>query len=166
MMRTLKKEGPMAKKSEALPKLRSSNEEQVAGMIARMFGVAPHATLDVVFDQINDTHGSTFPELRYPFGLYPWECPVPQYVMADKLTQLTQDLAASDGHAFVVKDSSATGKLSLWIVKAAFNDFPGNLSMDTPVRGLFNHFLVGDEWLKVTAYQLETCLRKLKSNPT
>lgn len=155
----------MASKSKTEVKLRSASESQVAGMICRMFGVTPTESLQRTFDYIADVHGQRFPELRQDFNLYPWECPVPQFVMSDKVNQLVEDIAGSDGLPFIVRDSSASGKLSLWVVRATFSDPPGDFTESSPVRALMNHFLIGDEWLKVTAFQLETCLRKLKTNP-
>lgn len=145
------------------PKLKSASESQIAGMVARMFGVVPTDTLSDVLIQIADTHGHLFPELRHDFNLYPWECPVPQYVMSDKINQLVEDLVGSEGRPFIVKDSSATGKMSLWVVRASFDDVIDGLPVDLPVRALINHFLIGDEWLRVTSFQLNTCLRKLKN---
>ena len=143
------------------PTLRSSSEAQIAGMIAKMFGVVPDDHMRPVFDQISDVHGPTFPELRHEFHLYPWECPLPAYVMSDKINQLVEDLAGSEGVPFIAKDSSGVGRSSLWVVSGAFNDV---VSPPLPVRALVNHFLIGDEWFRITAYQLETCLRRLKTN--
>jgi hypothetical protein len=132
-------------------------------MIAKMFGVAPMDNLDQVFGQISDVHWHIFPELRHEFRLYPWECPLPSFVMADKINTLVEDLAGSEGFPYIVKDSAGVGKSGLWVVRASFNDIAAHIPDDLPVRALVNHFLIGDEWLRVTAYQLETCLRKLKT---
>ncbi len=155
-----------AKKPKSKPVLKSSSESLVAYMIAKMFGVAPVETLREVFDLIQDVHGRVLPELRHDFHLYPWECPLPTYVMADKPNQLVEDLVGSDGMIpFIVKDSAGVGRSGLWVVRGSFNDAIGTLPTGLPVRALVNHFLIGDEWMKVTAYQLETCLRKLRVNP-
>lgn len=154
-----------AKKTAKSDKLRSASESQTAGMIAKMFGVSPMDNLDQVFGQISEVHWSTFPELRHEFRLYPWECPLPSFVMADKINTLVEDLVGSEGLPYIVKDSAGVGKSGLWVVRASFNDTADLLPDDIPVRALVNHFLIGDEWLRVTAYQLETCLRKLKTQP-
>ena len=146
-------------KSES--KLRSASESQIASMVAKMFGVKPDELLTSVFDQINDTHDNAFPELRHDFRLYPWECPLPTYVMSDKVNTLIEDLVGSDGFPYIVKDSNGIGRSGLWVVRASFSDDPPPVM---PVRVLINHFLIGEEWLRVTAYQLETCLRNLKLN--
>lgn len=146
-------------------KLRSSSESQIAGMIAKMFGVMPTDELPRVFDQIADVHGRELPDLRGDFQLYPWECPLAAYVMSDKVNTLAEDLAGSNGAPFVVKDSVGSGRSGLWVVRASF-DAAGAMPPDLPVRALINHFLIGDEWMRIIAYQLETCLRKLKTNTT
>lgn len=162
--KTQKKATTMAaKKTTKSDNLRSSSESQIAGMIAKMFGVVPMDNLDRVFSQIADVHWRVFPELRQEFRLYPWECPLPAFVMAEKINTLVEDLAGSGGLPYVVKDSAGIGKSGLWVVRASFNDDDVLLPFDLPVRALVNHFLIGDEWLRVTAYQLETCLRKLKT---
>ena len=149
-------------KTKIDPKLKSSSESQIAGMIAKMFGVMPLPQMDLVFDQIIATHGLDLTYLRHGFHLYPWECPLPSYVMSDKINTLVEDLVGSDGIPYIVKDSSGVGRSSLWVVKASFDyaSLP-----DIPVRALVNHFLIGGEWLRITAYQLETCLRKIKNTP-
>jgi hypothetical protein len=134
-------------------------------MIAKMFGVVPMDNLHQVFGQIADVHWYIFPELRNEFKLYPWECPLPSFVMAEKINTLVEDLAGSEGLPYIVKDSAGAGKSGLWVVRASFNDSADLLPSDLPVRALVNHFLIGDEWLRVTAYQIETCLRKLKTQP-
>lgn len=156
----------MAKpKAKTEPTLRSASESQVAGMISKMFGVQPAEHLMEAFDLALEAHGADLIDLRHTFHLYPWECPVPQFVMSDKINTMVEDLAGSDGHPYIVRDSTAVGHLSLWVVRASFNDAPGTLPVWLPVRALVNHFLIGDEWLRVSAYQLVTCLRKLKNNP-
>jgi len=152
------------KKSSPEVKLRSSSEPQIAGMIAKMFGVMPSEELTRVFDQIAEVHGSDMQDLRYDFHLYPWECPLPSFVMADKVNVLVEDLAGSGGLPYIVKDSGGVGRSGLWVVRASFDDASGTLLSDMPIRALVNHFLVGDEWLRVVAYQLDTCLRKIKNN--
>lgn len=154
----------MARSKNDAPKLRSASESQVAGMISRMFGVAPTEQLAMAFDQIADVHGHDLPELRHDFHLYPWECPLASFVMSDKVNQLVEDLAGSEGVPYIVKDSTGMGRGGLWVVRASFNDVVGAMPVDLPVRALVNHFLIGDEWLRVIAYQLETCLRKLRAN--
>jgi hypothetical protein len=152
-------------KTKIDPKLKSSSESQIAGMIAKIFGVMPLPQMDLVFDQIIATHGQDLPALRHDFHLYPWECPLPSYVMSDKINTLVEDLTGSDGTPYIVKDSGGIGRSSLWVVRASFDESLDSLHTNLPVRSLMNHFLVGDEWLRVIAYQLETCLRKIKNTP-
>lgn len=145
----------MARKAE--PTLKKAGESQVAMWLAQLFGVPARDRVQDVLDLINDHHDQ-FPVMRQGIAFFHWICPVPQYVMSEKINPLVEMLIASEGLPFIVRDDNLSGKSSLWLAQAG----DGWLGENLPVRGLTNHFWVDDAWVKVTAIQLETCLRKLR----
>ena len=144
----------MATKSK--PVAIKASESVVAGLVAKILGVASADNLARVLDlaREGDEEGDVYHFLSSTVEFYPWLADVPAQIMSEKLGPLIEHVADhSSDVMWVVKDSFRGGTGGIWLVTAGFVP-PG------PWRGMFNMFPIGDDdHINIKALQLESCLR-------
>lgn len=133
-----------------------ASESVVARMVAGLLGVPAHDYLSGVLESARDVHSFGF--LSCDIHMYHWLADVPLQVMAEKAGPLVEHLASYPHGVFVVKDSVIAGSSGIWMATASEEMM--HTLQGLPYRGLFNHFQIGYDVVKVTAVQLESCLRK------
>ena len=130
------------------------NEAMVARVIAKTFG--SHGTWDTIRDVMGDIHDRL--DVNFVMnvdGLYPWLADVAKQVMSGR-GDLIDHLVSLTDPVLVVKDSQRSGDDAIWLVASHAAGRPCSLDYDQ-FRGLFNHVKIGDEIIKITAVQLNSC---------
>lgn len=140
------------------PVATKANEPMVAGIIAKIFG--SYGNWDTVRDVMSDLHERL--DVNFPAdvdGLYPWLVDVAKQVMSGSGDLIENLTAVAADPVLVVKDTQRSGGDSIWLVAATPEGKPCSLDYDQ-FRGLFNHVQVGDDVIKITAVQLNSCRMK------
>jgi hypothetical protein len=142
----------MATKSK--PVALKAPESVVAGLVAKILGVATADNIDQVIDTARDMgSGIDYDFLSERIDFYPWLADVPAQIMSEKMGPLIEHVADhSSDVLWIVKDSFRGGTGGIWLVTAGYLP-PG------PWRGMFNMFRVGDDKLNLKAVQLESWMR-------
>jgi hypothetical protein len=135
-----------------------ASESVVARMAAKTLGVPAFDFVSEVVEawRADEVGTLSTPLMRDDVVFYEWTADVPSQVMSDKLGHLTEHVIMHDlGVVFLVKDSIRSGAAGLWLV------YGGLPKPSDTHRGMFNHFKIDGEWVRITAIQLETCTRQL-----
>jgi hypothetical protein len=135
-----------------------ASESVVARMAAKTLGVPAFDFVSEVVAACRADEVGTLPAALMcdDVVFYEWTADVPSQVMSDKLGHLTEHVIMHElGVVFLVKDSIRSGSAGLWFV------YGGLPKPSDHCRGMFNHFKIGEEWVRITAIQLETCTRHL-----
>lgn len=130
-------------------------ESVVAGLVAKILGVAPADNIARVLDSARegDDSGIDYDFLSERIEFYPWLADVPAQMMSEKMGPLIEHVADHTNDVlWLVKDSFRGGTGGIWLVTSGFLP-PG------PWRGMFNMFVVGDDKLNLKAVQLESWKR-------
>lgn len=114
-----------------------------------------------VYQELDEARGAALEHLglgflRHEMYPYPWIVPVASHLMADKpVEQLAIDLLMVPDTVYLVRDAVNT------VGRGLFLAWSGDIQPleGMPYKGLVNHFDVGGEMCKVTAIQLQSCLR-------
>jgi hypothetical protein len=145
----------MAKRKE--PTISKAPEAIVAGQLAAIYGVPRSDLFQEVFDNIVEHNGI----LVMPWAadrstvLYPWTADVCAQVMSDKPGHMIDELMVDNTQVLLVKDTALPAKEGLWYVSCG-DPSPMFLA---PYRGVSNHHRMGSQWVKITAIQVNSCLR-------
>ena len=133
-----------------------ASESVVARMAAKTLGVPAFDFVSEVIDAARDEFTSSqLGFLSRDVVFYEWTADVPAQIMSDKIEHLAEHVFMHEpGVVFMVKDSVRPGASGLWLVSS------GEPHNSERCRGMFNHFMIDDKWVKITAIQLETCTRQ------